>query len=396
MNRRSLISLTVAVLAGAVLLAGSVVAIPILALLDTAAQASVCGAPPIAGATPPEPGTAHDKWDARQVTNAAVIVSVGKQMDVPAWGYVIALGAAMQESRLLNHANDNPAYPQVAALSMALPHEAVGHDNDSVGLFQQRPIEGAGSWGTVQELMTPNIAARKFYTALLKVPGWEQMRLTDAAQAVQRSGYPEAYQKHEADAKALAAHVLGLPNIDMIGGGGPAAPCGTGAFEPVPVGPNGWVQPLDKKFVVGPPFGQDRGDHKHAGVDIVGADIRGEPIRAAADATVIRVVCNTPSNNCDRDGGIGVGGCGWYADLRHPGNVVTRYCHMIQRPSVQEGQSIPAGTVIGFVGSSGNSSGPHLHFEVHTNVTDGERLSYANAVDPVQFMAAQQAPLPVR
>jgi murein DD-endopeptidase MepM/ murein hydrolase activator NlpD len=396
MNRRSLISLTVAVLAAATLLAGSVIAIPFLALLDSAAQASACGGLPFAGGAQPANGTAYDKWDARQVNNAAVIVSVGKQMEVPAWGYVVALGTAMQESRLLNHANDNPAYPRVVALSMAIPHEAVGHDHDSVGLFQQRPIEGDGSWGTVQELMTPNVSARKFYNALLKVPGWERMRLTDAAQAVQRSGTPEAYQKHEADAKALAAHVLGLPNIDVIGGGGPSAPCGAGQFGPVPVGPHGWVQPLDKKFVVGPPFGEDRGDHKHAGVDIVGANIRNAPIRAAADATVIRVRCNTPSNNCDRDGGIGVGGCGWYVDLRHPGNVVTRYCHQVQRPLVQVGQHVAAGTVIGFVGSSGNSSGPHLHFEVHTNMSEGEEPTFGNAVDPVPFMAAQQAPLPVR
>lgn len=393
MNKRSLISLTVAVLAAAGLLAGGVISVPILAFLDSTAQASVCGGAGFAGVGQPANGTPYDKWDARQVNNAAVIVSTGKQMNVPAWGFVVALGTAMQESRLLNHANDNPAYPMVVALSMALPHEAVGHDNDSVGLFQQRPLEGDGGWGTVSELMTPSVSAGKFYDALLKVPGWETMRLTDAAQAVQRSGTPEAYQKHEADAKALAAHVLGLPNIDVIGGGGPSAPCGVGQFGPVAVGPNGWVQPLDKKFVVGPPFGQDRGDHKHAGVDIVGANIRGAPIRAVADATVIRVVCNTPSGNCDRDGGIGVGGCGWYVDLRHPGNVVTRYCHMIQRPSVQEGQHVAAGTVIGLVGSSGNSSGPHLHFEVHTEVSDGERISFSNAVDPVPFMAAQQAPL---
>jgi murein DD-endopeptidase MepM/ murein hydrolase activator NlpD len=401
MTKRSLISLTVAVLAAAGLLAGSVIAIPILALLDSAAQASVCGDLPIAGGAQPATGTAYDKWDARQVNNAAIIVSVGKQMQVPAWGYVVALGTAMQESTLLNHANNNPDYPRVVALSMAIPHEAVGHDNDSVGLFQQRPIEGAlgkDGWGPVSELMTPNISARKFYNALLKVPGWEQMRLTDAAQAVQHSGTPEAYQQHEADAKALAAYVLGLPNIDVIGGGGPNAPCGAGQFGPVPVGPNGWVQPLDKKFVVGPRFGEDRGDHKHAGVDLVGANIRGEPIRAVADATVIRVRCNSPGtgNNCDRDGGIGSGGCGWYVDLRHPGNVVTRYCHQLQRPLVQVGQHVAAGTVIGFVGSSGNSSGPHLHFEVHTNMSEGEEPVFGNAVDPVPFMAAQQAPLPVR
>jgi murein DD-endopeptidase MepM/ murein hydrolase activator NlpD len=220
------------------------------------------------------------------------------------------------------------------------------------------------------------------------------MRLTDAAQAVQTSGTPNAYQQHEAAAKALAAHVLGLPNIDIIGGAGPAAPCGGGEFGPVPVGPGGWVQPVDLKFKAGPPFGQDRGDHKHAGVDIVGGGINGQPIRAAATGTVERVVCNSPIG-CDRPGGIGVGGCGWYADIRHPGDVVTRYCHMLQQPFVRVGQTVPAGHVIGLVGSTGNSSGPHLHFEVHVNVPAGPgHLSYDNAVDPEGFMRAQGAPIP--
>ena len=235
---------------------------------------------------------------------------------------------------------------------------------------------------------------RIIYDALLKVPNWEKMRLTDAAQAVQISGTPEAYQEHQAAAKKLAAHILGLPNLDEIGGGGPMAPCGGAEFGPVPVGPGGWVQPLELQFKAGGRFGEDRGKHYHAGVDINGAGIRGRPIRSAAAGTVHRVVCDSGSGTCDSDGGPRVGGCGWYVDIRHPGNIVTRYCHMIQQPSVQEGQTIPAGHVIGLVGSSGNSSGPHLHFEVHTNVRPGARLTFNNAVDPEKFMAAQQAPIP--
>jgi murein DD-endopeptidase MepM/ murein hydrolase activator NlpD len=70
-------------------------------------------------------------------------------------------------------------------------------------------------------------------------------------------------------------------------------------------------------------------------------------------------------------------------DLRHAGDVYTRYCHMLTRPAVNEGQVVTAGQVIGVVGSSGHSSGPHLHFEVHRS--DG-------AIDPVAFMATR-APL---
>ena len=398
MSKRATAGIVVALVAVFGILLGCIVGVPILLALGKSAEAASCVAGPVAGAPVP-PGTAFDKWDARQVANAAVIVSVGKQMNVNPWAYAVALGTAMQESNLLNHANDNPDYPEVVRISMALPHEAVGNNYDSVGLFQQRADEGEAAqhgrkaWGPVKDLMTPNISARKFYDKLLTIPGWETMRLTDAAQAVQHSGTPEAYQKHEADAKALAAHVLGLPNIDIIGGGGPQAPCGAGQFGPVPVGPNGWVRPVDKQFVVGPPFGEDRGDHRHAGVDIVGANIRNQPIRAAADGVVVRVTCNSGNGDCDHDGAPGLGGCGWYVDISHPGNVATRYCHQIRQPLVQQGQSVTAGQVIGFVGSSGNSSGPHLHFEVHVNVPGGADLAFSNAVDPVPFMAAQQAPL---
>ncbi len=66
----------------------------------------------------------------------------------------------------------------------------------------------------------------------------------------------------------------------------------------------------------------------------------------------------------------------------------TRYCHQLVQPSVQVGQHVAAGDVIGISGSSGNSSGPHLHFEVHL----GDHTS-ATAVDPVPFMASVGAPL---
>ena len=81
--------------------------------------------------------------------------------------------------------------------SMNYPHEGVGWDHDSVGIFQQRPSSG---WGTVANLMRPAYAAEQFYRALAKVPNWWTMALTQAAQAVQVSAYPYAYAKHEARA----------------------------------------------------------------------------------------------------------------------------------------------------------------------------------------------------
>jgi murein DD-endopeptidase MepM/ murein hydrolase activator NlpD len=124
----------------------------------------------------------------------------------------------------------------------------------------------------------------------------------------------------------------------------------------------------------------------HDGVDLGAA--RNTPIKAVAAGTVIRVVCNASTNNCDVDGSRNISGCGWYAEIQHTGRIVTRYCHMVRRPSVQVGQTVARGQIIGYVGTSGSSSGPHLHFEVHLNAPPA---NHANAVNPVTFLRARGA-----
>jgi murein DD-endopeptidase MepM/ murein hydrolase activator NlpD len=118
---------------------------------------------------------------------------------------------------------------------------------------------------------------------------------------------------------------------------------------------------------------------------------RGTPIRAAAAGTVTVVRCNiVPADHgCDVDGSPDLGGCGWYVDIEHAAGVVTRYCHMLTHPYVQIGQAVVVGQIIGVVGSSGHSSGPHLHYEVHL----GGDHSADSAQDPVVFMAQMCAPL---
>jgi hypothetical protein len=366
----------VAVAAALFLLCGSIVGLPILYAGQAARAACVPGGPvpdiPIPSPTRSLPGVGT--WNAEQVSNAAIIVATGHRLGVPPRGWVIAVATAMQESSLRNVDHGDDAGP------------------DSRGLFQQR-----APWGPLADRMNPAKAAALFYTGgqggqngLLDIAGWEAMRLTEAAQRVQQSGQPEAYQKWEDDANTVIAHVLGVDSIDEIGGGDPAAPCGVDDLGPVIVGPNGWTQPLKAPIVS--PFGM-RGDRLHAGVDLGGPNIRGTPIRAAATGVAIVVTCESNNGTCDRDGGLDVSGCGWYVDLRHPGNIVTRYCHMGSRPLVAKGQTVPAGTVIGKVGSSGNSSGPHLHYEIHVNVPPGGSADRGNATDPVPFHIRVGAPL---
>jgi hypothetical protein len=123
--------------------------------------------------------------NAKQMANAATIVAVGVRKKMPEQAVVIALATALQESKL---------------------HNLAGGDRDSVGLFQQRPSQG---WGTAEEIRDPRYAAGKFYNSLRRVRGWEQMRVTDAAQRVQRSAYPEAYEKWVDESTVLARALLG-------------------------------------------------------------------------------------------------------------------------------------------------------------------------------------------
>ena len=122
-----------------------------------------------------------------QVTNAITIAGVARDRGLPERAVIIALATAQQESRLRN-----------------LPYG----DRDSLGLFQQRPSQG---WGTEAQVQDPVYASGKFFDHLVQVPGWESGRLTDVAQAVQRSGFPEAYQQWEPMATELAAVLVAEP-----------------------------------------------------------------------------------------------------------------------------------------------------------------------------------------
>jgi hypothetical protein len=127
--------------------------------------------------------------DHEQMANAATVAAVGVRLEMPDQAVVVALATALQESKLRN-----------------LPHLGRGNDHDSVGLFQQRPSQG---WGEAEDIAQPRYAAELFYRALREVDGWEEMRITDAAQRVQRSAYPEAYEKWGDDANVLATALLG-------------------------------------------------------------------------------------------------------------------------------------------------------------------------------------------
>ncbi|MEU9445828.1 C40 family peptidase [Streptomyces sp. NPDC048304] len=166
-----------------------------------------------------------------QIPNAQTIVATGISLGVPKRGQIVALATAMQESRLRNLG---------------------GGDRDSLGLFQQRPSQG---WGTAAQIHDPVYASEQFYKALLKVHGWQQMTVTQAAQAVQRSGYPDAYAQWEPLAtalqKAIAATFPDSGQKDTVKTDdkpAPATGCATAdgsSYGPIPEGavPKGYKIP---------------------------------------------------------------------------------------------------------------------------------------------------------
>lgn len=350
-TRMAVAAVVVAVAAGCMLVMGS---------LGGDEPAYACT--PAAGSGAPVSVRADDYqavgvWKPDRVANAAIIVKVGADRSVPARGWVIAVATAMVESSLIN--------------------TPVVTDHDSVGLFQQRPSQG---WGTPEQLIDPVYAASKFYDALLKVDGWETMPLTKAAQAVQRSEYPTRYAAKEHDAEQVVAYVTQHQSITELPGASPA-----GCAGPVALTSSGWTKPVEAK--VGSGYGQ-RDGRLHAGVDLIAP--RYNVIRAASAGEVVWVACDRKTGNCDVDGSKNAEGCGWYVDIRHANGIATRYCHMVRRPDVTDGQQVTAGQPIGLVGTSGHSSGTHLHYEVHRDVpcnTDRCTLNGANSTDPVPFMA---------
>ncbi|MFD9886372.1 heavy metal transporter [Streptomyces alboflavus] len=136
---------------------------------------------------------------AEQAVNASTIAAVGTRRGMPERAVTIALATALQESGL---------------------HNIRHGDRDSLGLFQQRPSQG---WGTRRQIMDPAYAAGRFYERLDEVPGYSRLPLTVAAQRVQRSGFPQAYAKHEPDAVLLAAALTGRAPATLTCEGRPGA-----------------------------------------------------------------------------------------------------------------------------------------------------------------------------
>ena len=323
----------------------------------------------------------------QQLTHAATIIEVGSGIEgVNRDGLQIALMAALTESTLRQLSNTS-VYPE----SADYPNDGDGSDNDSLGLFQMRPQSG---WGSVAELMDPEYQAEAFFggpsgpnhpspRGLLDIPGWQDMGKGGAAQAVEVSAFPDRYENYSPVAVAILDTLLGTSTGTPGEPGPEVVPAGVSEESsrvvfPLPEGTWTPTSPY------GPRTHPITGEQSfHTGSDFAAPD--GTAILAAADGTV------TVAEYTDAWGGKVV------IEHRIGGKpVATGYIHSwADGIHVAVGDQVRAGQHIADVGSSGMSTGPHLHFEVYDGGTGGEHTdpaAWLNAHDAADLPEAETGP----
>lgn len=395
--------------------------------------------------TPGDGGGNYVPTTMTQVGYLRTMIGVAKGLHVSEQGQVVAAMVMLQESGLHNYANDGAnkygysGFPvpgaafwlKTAKLSLSMKHDSgfVSHDADSVGLYAQRASAGWASDETfqardhpkqaIERLLSPVWTSAQFFggaggspsRGLRDVANWEKMSPTAAAQAVQGSAAPTAYARWQAQATSMVSKNQDAPKIDPYspnpgasesswsepsipygtthptssearstvnvldsGSGNARAVAAQLPMKPKP-DPNKIVYPMHKgTYTLTSGFGPRPspggiGSTYHLGQDF-GAAL-GTPIYAAASGTVVRagptpgfghwIVIDTT-----------VGG-------KKYSNV---YGHMFANGiKVKVGQKVTAGQQIAVVGQDGDSTGPHLHFEVWPGGRWGGK-----AVDPMPFL----------
>lgn len=314
------------------------------------------------------------RLDRVQLTHAATIIDVGAQVQgVGREGILVALMAALTESRLLMLANTG-AYPS----SASFPNDGDASDHDSLGLFQMRPVAG---WGSVELLMDPRYQARAFFggadgpnagspRGLLDIPNWQDLPKGAAAQAVEVSAFPDRYAAYEPVAReiltALTQDAPGAPTVNRPETE-PIHAVGRVVF-PLPDGIGTRLSGFG--YRVHPIFGVAR---LHAGTDYAAPP--GTPVLAVADGVVSFAGPYPGAGNMI------------VLDHRIGGrDVSTAYFHLLDDSfTITDGDPVRAGQQVAGVGSTGDSTGPHLHLEVHPGGFTKP------AIDPAPWLISQAA-----
>lgn len=175
--------------------------------------------------------------------------------------------------------------------------------------------------------------------------------------AAQKAAAEHAAQVSQSSSSSSSSSSSGSSSSGSSSSGSSSVivPSGSGFAWPTP----GFVSLSSEWF-------EDREVYNHGGIDIAGAGIMGTPVVAAADGTVV-ATNSSCTHNWGKSYSCGCGGgYGNYVMISHAGGKMTVYGHLTSL-TVSSGQSVSRGQVIGYVGSTGNSTGPHLHYECRLN-----------------------------
>lgn len=134
----------------------------------------------------------------------------------------------------------------------------------------------------------------------------------------------------------------------------------------VEVSSSGYTWPCPGYYYLSSEWNEDRGSYNHGAIDIAGGGIMGATVVAACSGTVVSTYTSC-YHNWGKSGSCGCGGnYGNYVMIDHGNGKMTIYAHLSSVAAVV-GQTVSAGQTIGYVGSTGESTGPHLHFECRLN-----------------------------
>ncbi len=299
-----------------------------------ALAATPCQRTAAAGGSLPAVGAVSDV----QLRNASAIVAAADKLALPIDARILGVQAALGESSLESKDYGDAAGP------------------DSRGLFQQR---ANGAWASYSDRMDPFVSATSFFVALKDIKDWQLLPSSIAIHRVQRNQDPDHYTKY----RQLAQEIVGLVDAQGItacstGRGSWIATVGVSAGRQARPGPGTLISPLGKLHPSSPfgprtnPVTGSAGEF-HTGQDYAAAC--GTPVHSADEGTV-------------REVGWHPWGGGNRVEIDHGNGLVTTYNHM-QSVAVRKGEMVSASDVVGLVGSTGSSTGCHLHFETIMNGT---------------------------
>lgn len=272
-------------------------------------------------------------FSAEQMKNAATIANVGSRMGMNARDIEIGIMTAITESGLRN---------------------LHGGDRDSLGLFQQRPSQG---WGTPAQVTNPEYAATKFFNAL---KGVDVKNLSPwmAAQSVQRSAFADGSNYEKWWGAALAIYTKGLTRnkkgfsanatlADYSATDTGYKPGSGGKHRPINVAPTSGIHDVSTGYPA---------------LDFAASV--GHPIYAVSDGTITRsydIKGYEPRRASYGKAQDGYKSYGRVVYLHTKSGPEVLYAHLSRR-SVAAGTNVRGGSIIGYSGDTGNSTGPHLHF----------------------------------